>query len=106
MHPRIFLLPPWRRPSGSSPRSSSAILRQRREIAHVASGRQDEWLQLLVCVDRKAGARYGGTMSTIDNTLYDAFGQRQIATVYGPLTQYRVILEVDPTFRRDPDPLS
>jgi multidrug efflux pump len=42
-------------------------------------------------------------MNTIDQTLYDAFGQRQIATVFGPLTQYHVILEVDPALRSDPD---
>ena len=45
-------------------------------------------------------------MNAIDQTLYDAFGQRQIATVFGTLTQYRVILEVDPVFRKDPDILS
>ena len=76
------------------------------EFADVASDRQDEGLQLAVTIDRQAAARYGVTMNGIDQTLYDAFGQRQIATVYGPLTQYRVILEVDPGFRRDNDLLS
>ena len=47
-------------------------------------------------IDRQTAARYGVTMNAIDQTLYDAFGQRQIATVFGPLTQYHVILEVDP----------
>jgi multidrug efflux pump len=80
-------------------------LRQEPELADVATDRQDQGLQFSITVDRKAAARYGVTMSTIDQTLYDAFGQRQIATVFGPLTQYRVILEVDPAFRRDADPL-
>jgi multidrug efflux pump subunit AcrB len=83
-----------------------AALHERRELSDVASDRQDEGLQLSVAIDRKAAARYGVTMNSIDQTLYDAFGQRQITTVYGPLTQYRVILEVDPAFRRDDDILS
>jgi multidrug efflux pump len=81
-------------------------LRQEPEFADVASDRQDQGLQLSITVDRQVAARYGVTMNAIDQTLYDAFGQRQIATVFGPLTQYRVILEVDPAFRRDADPLS
>ncbi|UFZ04764.1 efflux RND transporter permease subunit [Bradyrhizobium ontarionense] len=83
-----------------------AALHERGELSDVASDRQDEGLQLSVAIDRKAAARYGVTMNSIDQTLYDAFGQRQITTVYGPLTQYRVILEVDPAFRRDDDILS
>lgn len=53
-------------------------------------------------IDRAAAARYGITLSTIDQTLYDAFGQRQIATIYGPLTQYHVVMEVDPASYQDP----
>ena len=48
---------------------------------------------MAISVDRAAAARYGVTMNVIDNTLYDAFGQRQIAMVYSPLTQYHVVLE-------------
>jgi multidrug efflux pump len=76
------------------------------EFSDVASDRQDDGLQMSIDVDRKVAARYGVTMNTIDQTLYDAFGQRQIATVFGTLTQYRVILEVDPAIRNDPDILS
>jgi multidrug efflux pump len=57
---------------------------------------------MVIAVDRQAAARMGITMNEIDQTLYDAFGQRQIATVYSPLTQYHVILEVDPRYRDDP----
>jgi multidrug efflux pump len=71
-------------------------------LADVASDRQDEGLRMTIAVDRQAAARMGVTMNDIDQTLYDAFGQRQIATVYSPLTQYHVILEVDPRYRRDP----
>ena len=52
---------------------------------------------------RRRPRAYGVTMNAIDQTLYDAFGQRQIATVFGPLTQYHVVLEVDPALRNDPD---
>jgi multidrug efflux pump len=75
-------------------------------LADVASDRQDEGLRMTIAVDRQAAARMGVTMNDIDQTLYDAFGQRQIATVYSPLTQYHVILEVDPRYRNDPAVLS
>jgi multidrug efflux pump len=78
-------------------------LRQRPELADVADDRQDAGLQISIEIDRQLAASYGVTMSAIDQTLYDAFGQRQIATVFGPLTQYHVILEVDPVLRSDPD---
>jgi hydrophobe/amphiphile efflux-1 (HAE1) family protein len=78
-------------------------LRLQPELADVADDRQDAGLQMSIAIDRQAAASYGVTMNTIDQTLYDAFGQRQIATVFGPLTQYHVILEVDPVLRGDPD---
>jgi multidrug efflux pump len=77
-------------------------LGQRREFADVASDRQDDGLRMAIAIDRQAAARYGVTLNAIDQTLYDAFGQRQIATVFAPLTQYHVILEVAPEFRSDP----
>ncbi len=78
-------------------------LHQQPEFADVADDRQDAGLQMFINIDRQTAAAYGVTMNTIDQTLYDAFGQRQIATVFGPLTQYHVILEVDPALRSDPD---
>jgi multidrug efflux pump subunit AcrB len=78
-------------------------LRRQRELADVTDDRQDAGLQMSISIDRQTAAGYGVTMNTIDQTLYDAFGQRQIATVFGPLTQYHVILEVDPVLRNDPD---
>jgi multidrug efflux pump len=78
-------------------------LRKRPELADVADDRQDEGLQMSIAIDRQRAASYGISLNAIDQTLYDAFGQRQIATVFGPLTQYHVILETDPKLRNDPD---
>ncbi|HEY8334392.1 MAG TPA: efflux RND transporter permease subunit [Tardiphaga sp.] len=78
-------------------------LRLQKEFADVTDDRQDSGLQMSIDIDRQTAAAYGVTMNAIDQTLYDAFGQRQIATVFGPLTQYHVILEVDPALRGDPD---
>jgi multidrug efflux pump len=83
-----------------------AALQAEPALADVASDRQDEGLRMMITVDRQAAARMGVTMNEIDQTLYDAFGQRQIATVYSPLTQYHVILEVDPRYRDYPAVLS
>ncbi|WP_158746327.1 efflux RND transporter permease subunit [Acidisphaera sp. L21] len=79
-----------------------AALRTEPALADVATDQQDDGLRMTLTVDRQAAARMGVTMNDIDQTLYDAFGQRQIATVYSPLTQYHVILEVDPRYRDDP----
>jgi len=80
-------------------------LRQQPELADVTDDRQDSGLQMFINIDRQTAAAYGVTMNAIDQTLYNAFGQRQIATVFGPLTQYRVVLEVDPLLRNSPDVL-
>jgi hydrophobe/amphiphile efflux-1 (HAE1) family protein len=81
-------------------------MRRMPEFVDVASDQQDDGLQVQMTVDRAAAARFGVTMDAIDQTLYDAFGQRQIATVYTSLTQYHVVLEVQPEFRNDPAILS
>jgi hydrophobe/amphiphile efflux-1 (HAE1) family protein len=78
-------------------------LRQQPELADVTDDRQDNGLQVSIHIDRVTAAAYGITLNAIDQTLYDAFGQRQIATVFGPLTQYHVVLELDPATRNDPD---
>ncbi len=77
------------------------VLRRDHNFADVTSDQQDQGLQMAIQIDRAAAARYGVTMSVIDNTLYDAFGQRQIAMVYSPVTQYHVVLSADPSFRTD-----
>jgi hydrophobe/amphiphile efflux-1 (HAE1) family protein len=75
------------------------------ELRDVASDQQSSALQLVVDVDRDTASRLGITSQTIDQILYDAFGQRQVATLYGAMNQYRVVLEVDPRFQGNPDGL-
>jgi len=77
-------------------------LRARPELADVASDEQPDGQVLHLSIDRQAAARFGVTLAAIDQTLYDAFGQRQIATVYAEAEQYHVVMEVDPVFRQDP----
>ena len=56
-------------------------------------------------IDRDSASRFGITPQEIDDTLYDAFGQRQVSTIFTQLNQYHVVLEVDPRFQRNPDDL-
>ena len=67
----------------------------------MATDQQNAGLQALIKIDRDAAARLGVSMQSIDDTLYDAFGQRQIATIYTQLNQYHVILSIDPSFQKD-----
>jgi hydrophobe/amphiphile efflux-1 (HAE1) family protein len=76
------------------------------ELRDVASDQQSSALQLRVDVDRDTAARLGVTLAAVDGTLYDAFGQRQVATQYGAMNQYRVVLEVQPEFQTAPDQLA
>jgi hydrophobe/amphiphile efflux-1 (HAE1) family protein len=75
------------------------------ELADVASDQQQGGLQVSVTVDREKAARYNILPLAIDDTLYDAFGQRQVATIFTQLNQYRVILEVNPQFQQAPESL-
>jgi multidrug efflux pump len=75
------------------------------ELKDVATDQQSGNLQLSLVIDRDTAARLGVTPQMIDDTLYDAFGQRQISTVFTQLNLYRVILEVKPEFQRSPDAL-
>jgi len=72
----------------------------------VASEAQDGGLRVDVKVDREKAARLGISMQAINDTLNDAFGQRQISTIFGQANQYRVILEAKPEYQRDPSTLS
>ena len=53
-------------------------------------------------IDRDTASRLGLTETQIDNTLYDAFGQRQVSTIYTAVNQYHVVMEVEPRYRQDP----
>jgi multidrug efflux pump subunit AcrB len=66
---------------------------------------QNRGLQAYLQIDRVTAARFGITPQTIDDTLYDAFGQRQVSTMYTPLNQYHVVMEVEPRFWQNPDGL-
>jgi len=68
-------------------------LQQRPELADVASDLQDKGLQVYLVIDRDMASRLGITVSQITNALYDAFGQRQISTIYTQASQYRVVLQ-------------
>src|SRR3989442_11968885 len=75
-------------------------LRARRELADVSSDQQDQGLGTALVVDRSTASRFGISPQAIDNTLYDAFGQRQVSTMFTQLNQYRVVIEVKPELRR------
>jgi multidrug efflux pump len=75
-------------------------------LQDVASEVQEGGLRVLVKVDRERAGRLGVSMQAINDTLYDAFGQRQISTIYGQANQYRVILEAKPEYQRDPTALA
>jgi multidrug efflux pump len=76
------------------------------ELEDVATDQQNGGLALSLVIDRVTASRLGIAPSTIDNTLYDAFGQRQINTMYTQVNQYHVILESQPQFQLDPNKLN
>ncbi len=80
-------------------------LRELPELADVATDQQDTGLQVSVEVDREKAARLNVLPQAIDDTLYDAFGQRQVSTIFTQLNQYRVVLESEPRFQTTPDSL-
>ncbi len=76
------------------------------QLADAASDQQAEGLQVSVDIDREQASRYNVLTQAIDDTLYDAFGQRQVSIIFTQLNQYRVILEVEPHFQLTPASLS
>ncbi len=70
------------------------------QITDVASDLQQQGLAVDIVIDRATASRFGITPATIDNVLYDAFGQRIVSTIYTQSNQYRVIMEVDPTLQQ------
>jgi multidrug efflux pump len=81
-------------------------LRQLPQLEDVATDQQTGGLTVSLAIDRVSASRLGLAPSTIDNTLYDAFGQRQINTMYTQLNQYHVIMEAMPSFQIDPGRLN
>ena len=80
-------------------------LRTMKELKDVNSDQQVHGLEQTVVIDRDTASRLGVTPAQIDAVLYDAFGQRQISTIYQTLNQYHVVLEVDPRYQMTPDAL-
>jgi multidrug efflux pump len=76
------------------------------ELEDVATDQQPGGLAVSLVIDRVTASRLGIAPSTIDNTLYDAFGQRQISTMYTQVNQYHVVLESEPQFQKDPNKLN
>ena len=81
-------------------------LKQLPELEDVATDQQPGGLAVSLVIDRVTASRLGIAPSTIDNTLYDAFGQRQINTMYTQVNQYHVVLESEPQFQKDPNKLN
>ncbi len=82
-----------------------AEIRKLPGLVDVNSDQQDKGLQASLSIDRLAAARLGVTLQAIDDTLYDAFGQRPVSVIYKPLNQYRVVMGVTPEFWQNPDAL-
>jgi multidrug efflux pump len=83
-----------------------ALLRQQPELADVVSNQEDNGLAAYVTIDRDSAARLGISVGTVDNALYDAFGQRIVSTIFTQSNQYRVILEADPASYRTVESLA
>jgi len=80
-------------------------MRQLRELRDQNSDQQDKGLEAKLVIDRDTASRLGITPQTLDNALYDAFGQRLVSTMYLPLNQYHVVMEVAPQFQQTPEAL-
>jgi multidrug efflux pump len=81
-------------------------MRKLRMLTDVNTDQQNSGLQAALVYDRDTAARMGITAQMIDNTLYEAFGQAQVSTMYTPLNQYHVVMEVAPQYWQDPSSLN
>ncbi|HKV13565.1 MAG TPA: efflux RND transporter permease subunit, partial [Reyranella sp.] len=84
------------------PRLVTALQRDSSVVTDIDSDQQQHGLQVNVAIDRDAASRLGVNTSAISATLYDAFGQRQVSTIYNPLNQYHVVMEVAPQYWQNP----
>jgi len=80
-------------------------LKKQPELRDVATDQLNQGLVTTLTIDRDTASRLGILPADIDNTLYDAFGQRQVSTIFTQLNQYHVVMEVDPQFQQDPNSL-
>jgi multidrug efflux pump len=81
-------------------------MREMPELRDVSSDQQNRGLEVPVAIDRATAARLGVSTRMIDETLYDAFGQRQVSTIYTSLNQYHVVMELEPRYWERPDALA
>jgi multidrug efflux pump len=81
-------------------------MREMPELRDVSSDQQNRGLEVPVVIDRATAARLNVSTRMIDDTLYDAFGQRQVSTIYSSLNQYHVVMELEPRYWERPDALS
>jgi hydrophobe/amphiphile efflux-1 (HAE1) family protein len=87
-----------------SPRMMT-LLKSLPQLKDISSDQQDKGLQEQLVIDRDTASRLGLSAQTIDDTLYDAFGQRQVSTVFTQLNEYHLVMEVGAEFQRNPDAL-
>src|SRR5207248_11221134 len=83
-----------------------AKLRTLPALVDVSSDLQITQPQISVAIDRNKAAALGVTAQTIENTLYDAYGSRQVSTIFAPTDQYWVVMELEPRYQADPSVLS
>ena len=81
-------------------------LRAEPALRDIASDQQNEGFRTFIRIDRDAAMRLGVSMQAVQDTLYDAFGQRQVSTIFTQSNQYRVVLEADPSWQADPSSLA
>jgi multidrug efflux pump len=84
----------------------TAALQKIPELTDVNSDFQQKGLETDLNIDRASASKLGLTVAQIDNTLYDAFGQRSVSTIFNPLNQYHVVMEVEPRYWQDPSTLN
>ncbi|MGC2170868.1 MAG: efflux RND transporter permease subunit [Candidatus Sulfotelmatobacter sp.] len=82
-----------------------AQMRKLPQLRDVNTDQQDQGLEAQLVIDRDTASRLGVAAQDIDNALYDAFGQREVSTIYRPLNQYHVVMEVAPQFQQTPEAL-
>ena len=88
-----------------APRLTEALRQDQSVITDIDSDQQQRGLQVNLTIDRDAAARLGVSTRSISSTLYDAFGQRQVSTIYNALNQYHVVMEVAPEYWENPERL-
>ena len=87
---------------------SQRLLSELKSVAEIRDANTDQQIRGLestLVIDRDTASRLGITPQSIDDTLYDSFGQRQVSTIYKPLNQYHVVMELAPQFQQNPDAL-